>query len=71
MSKQPQLSGLELCREGAGMLSTLYPDPSTHAAAALRLYAKGQKLIHSGNRQLVDVGFFIHGLSQAAAGKAI
>jgi hypothetical protein len=69
MAAQSQLSGLDLCRAGAAMLSALYPDPTTHAAAAKRLYAKGQKLMHSGNPQLVNVGFFIHGLSQAAAGK--
>lgn len=71
MVAQSELSGIELCREGAGMLCTLYPDPATHAAAAKRLYAKGQKLIHSGNPQLADVGFFIHGLSQAADGKDV
>lgn len=65
------IAGKDLAKEGAAMLPVLYPDASTHADAAKRLEARYRPLLVADEPHSRAVGFFLFGLAEAAAGRAI
>lgn len=60
---------VELMREGQALLPELYPDKLAQEIAAPRLYASARRLLDRDDRALWPVGFFLFGMSEAAAGR--
>ena len=70
MERQPErIAGVELAREGEALLKALYPTVAERHSVATRLSRRARKLID--NPQTMDVGFFVFGMAQAAAGRKI
>lgn len=64
------MDGYDLSREGAALLPELYPDRAQWPAARKRLRKRYRAMLKSGDRNLVDVGFFLFGLAEAMTGRA-
>ena len=65
---RPVKSGADLAREGAAMFGELFPNPGDRKALAERLGKRAHALTDSRSEQEWSIGFFLLGLSWAAAG---
>jgi hypothetical protein len=65
----PVKSGADLAREGAAMFAELFPAPGDRKARAARLGERAHALTGSRSEQEWPIGFFLLGLSWAAAGR--
>jgi hypothetical protein len=62
------MNGVELSREGAAALPSLYPDRKDWPTARRRLRRRYRAFLGSGDHRLMDVGFFLYGVAEAMKG---
>lgn len=68
MDNDEELTGRDFVTEGRKCARSIYPKAKERKAAAKRVARRARAFLASPDPRLINIGFFLHGVAEAARG---